>query len=114
MSKNQKGNITKASPANKDLTYRQVSWVEFKENIDSLWDLLDNENSKGAFILLIDSIKNLKAEKMNKYQLDGFLKIFEKLQNNSSNIDILKITEILIEHEIPALRFPKGSAELLD
>lgn len=98
-----------------DIVYRQVSWVGVKENINSLWNFFDNENSKDILTLLIDGVENLKAEKMKKTQIEGFIKILDLLHDDeNSEIGLDDVIDIFIKHDIPALRFPRGAAELLD
>jgi len=98
-----------------DITYRQVNWVDFKENIDPLWSLAIDDNSKNIVLLLIDGVKNLKAEKMNKSNLDGFQEVLHiLLSEDTIKFDMFQIAKILINHQIPSLRFPKGTSKLLE
>lgn len=72
---------------------------------------MNEENIKMALSLIDASIGNLKPDKISQKQLDGLRKAIGEMYKDST---IEQICDILIEYDVPVLRFPKGASELCD
>lgn len=95
---------------------RQKFFRQFKENINTLWDFVSEEDfSENLVMALTDSVKTLKAENVTCEQLDAIKEVTEAIsKGNVTEEELDFYMEFLIEKDIPLVRLPANISDLYD
>lgn len=99
-----------------DIGGRITFLSRFKENINTLWDLVPEDDcSKNLVMVLADSVKNIKVESLNYDQLCAIEDTVEAFLKGNVTEDKLDFyIELLVKKDIPLVLLPGNISDLYD
>ncbi len=99
-----------------DIGNRKIFFFHLKNDIDTLWDLVPEDGySKNLVMVLMDGIKNIKADNINCDQLDAIKDVVETISKGNVTEEELDFhIEFLIKKDISLIRLPGNISDLYD